>query len=56
MQLANSTQSNKIDPHSLSLSELIFYFRQLGYEDFKKFQRSLYDGELELYLEEEEND
>jgi hypothetical protein len=53
MEYQNSIQ-NKIDPFSLSLSDAIHYFRQLGYVNFQEFQRELYAGTLELYLEEED--
>lgn len=43
--------NSKIEPSELTLPELIHYFRQLELVDFKKFQRDLYDGSLELYYE-----
>ena len=42
-----------INPRELTLSELIYYFRQLEYTSFQQFQRELYSGELEVYWEEE---
>lgn len=52
MQYQNSIR-NKIDPHELTLPEMIELFREFEYTDFQQFQRDLYSGELEVYWEEE---